>query len=185
MQDDTTDVKDIFRPQALSRLASADDLDRYIKVTRPSGWVALLASLSLMVGIGIWSVTGTIPTTKSFTGILSGRDVVCWVDEATFERVRQGNVSARVANVNSTEVMHDDIPMSSAEVIQYLGSDYLSTVATTFDWNYLLFITLEGDVPQSDRVDDQYEDSLTTERVVPVEITTSEIRPIDLLLGRG
>lgn len=192
MQDDTTNGSEIFRPQALSRLASADDLDRYIRVTRPSGWVVLIASLCLLLGIGIWSVAGSIPTTKTFSGILSETDVVCWVDETTYQRMRQGNVQARVADVGSTEVLYDNIPLSSAEILKFLSNeylavsgDYLSTVITSYDWNYLVFVTLESEVPQNERIKNDGDDSIDAFYFVPVEITTSETRPIDLLLGKG
>lgn len=40
MADTQGEGASIFRQSAMSRIASADDLDKYIKVTNPSAWAA-------------------------------------------------------------------------------------------------------------------------------------------------
>ena len=53
MADTQGEGASIFRQSAMSRIASADDLDKYIKVTNPSAWAVLLASVLLIAGLAI------------------------------------------------------------------------------------------------------------------------------------
>jgi len=74
----------IFRKVALDRLASPEQLDQLMQVTRPQGWLALAAIVFLLVAAGIWSVVGSIPTEAAGEGIL----------------LRQQGVSGLVANAD-------------------------------------------------------------------------------------
>jgi multidrug efflux pump subunit AcrA (membrane-fusion protein) len=62
--------KSIFRQVALERLSSPEQLDLLMPVISLRGWIALLALLSLMAVILIWSVFDTIPTQITGRGIL-------------------------------------------------------------------------------------------------------------------
>lgn len=60
----------IFRKIALERMASPEQLDHLIQVTRPQGWLALGAVFFLLGAAGVWSVKGAIPTEALGKGIL-------------------------------------------------------------------------------------------------------------------
>ena len=60
----------IFRKIALERMASPEQLDHLIQVTRPQGWLALGAAFFLLGAAGVWSVKGAIPTEAIGKGIL-------------------------------------------------------------------------------------------------------------------
>ena len=60
----------IFRKIALERMASPEQLDHLIQVTRPQGWLALGAVVFLLGAAGVWSVKGAIPTEALGKGIL-------------------------------------------------------------------------------------------------------------------
>ncbi len=98
----------VFRKASLDRLASPEQLDRLLQVTRPRGWIALVA-LGFLVGSAVlWGFEGSIPSRVAGQGILlksggvleiaagaSGRitDVAVNVGDV----VREGQVVARVA----------------------------------------------------------------------------------------
>ena len=46
----------IFREKSIERVTSPEKLNDYIKVTRPSVWLILLATLILIVGTSVWAV---------------------------------------------------------------------------------------------------------------------------------
>ncbi len=163
----------IFRQSAMSRIASADDLDKYIKVTNPSAWVVLLASVLLIGGLAIWSATAIIPTTVQVPGVIMGTEVICWVDEETEEKIIEGGAYASVLDVEATELEYEEIPYSRAEVAQRFQSDYLLDAVTLYDWNYELSLTLPHEV----------EGIGEDIRPVPVSITVSETHPLSLVLG--
>lgn len=64
----------IFRKEALDRLASPEHLDRTLTVTTPKGWLAVGAALSIVAAVVTWSVTGEISTYVQAPGILLDRD---------------------------------------------------------------------------------------------------------------
>lgn len=62
--------RSIFRQAALERLSSPEQLDQLMQVTRPRGWLALLALIGLIVTVVAWSFSDTIPTQVLGRGIL-------------------------------------------------------------------------------------------------------------------
>ena len=52
--------KSIFREKSLQRVTSPEQLDDYIKVTTPSVWLILLATVILIAGTCFWAVFGKI-----------------------------------------------------------------------------------------------------------------------------
>ena len=52
--------KSIFRKKSLERVTSPEQLNDYIKVTTPSVWMIMFATLVLIVGTLFWAVFGRI-----------------------------------------------------------------------------------------------------------------------------
>ena len=52
--------KSVFREKSLERVTSPEQLNDYIKVTTPSVWLILFATLILIVGTLFWAVFGKI-----------------------------------------------------------------------------------------------------------------------------
>ncbi|HEY7789132.1 MAG TPA: NHLP bacteriocin system secretion protein [Vicinamibacterales bacterium] len=64
------DQKKLFRPAALERLQSPEQLDQLMEVTKPFSWVALAVLCALLALAVVWSLFGTIPTKVNASGIL-------------------------------------------------------------------------------------------------------------------
>jgi multidrug efflux pump subunit AcrA (membrane-fusion protein) len=60
----------LFRPKALSHIASADQFDRLVRVTSPRHWIGLGAVLTVIAAVVVWSCVSTVPTTVSGSGYL-------------------------------------------------------------------------------------------------------------------
>ena len=52
--------KSIFRKKSLEQISTPEQLDDYIKVTKPSVWVVLIATILLIAGVLVWAVFGKI-----------------------------------------------------------------------------------------------------------------------------
>lgn len=52
--------KSIFRKKSLEQISTPEQLDDYIKVTKPSVWVVLIATIILIAGVLVWAVFGKI-----------------------------------------------------------------------------------------------------------------------------
>jgi hypothetical protein len=62
--------KPIFRQAALERLSSPEQLDQLVRVTRPVGWLALLALSLVILSAIAWGIVGRLPVQVAGPGIL-------------------------------------------------------------------------------------------------------------------
>lgn len=101
-------AKQIFRKEALDRLATPEQLHTLMQVTNPRSWLALVGCGIVLVVAGTWGVGGRIPTKVSASGILihaGGLANVVAVSEGQLQTlevepgavVREGQVIARVS----------------------------------------------------------------------------------------
>ena len=60
--------KSIFRQKSLDRISSPEEIDNYIRVTRPSLWLALGVIILLLAALILWSVTARIEATMVMDG---------------------------------------------------------------------------------------------------------------------
>jgi hypothetical protein len=93
--------RQIFRKVALDRLASPEQLDQLLQVTRPTGWLALAALYTLLAAAVLWSIFGSIAVQVSGRAALvapaSGRmlEALVFVPARAAQQVRPG-MPARV-----------------------------------------------------------------------------------------
>ncbi len=50
----------IYREKSLQKISSPEQLNDYIRVTSPSVWIVLAATVALLIGIIGWSIFGTV-----------------------------------------------------------------------------------------------------------------------------
>jgi hypothetical protein len=62
--------RQIFRKEALDRLASPEQLDQLMQLTSPRGWIALAGLGLLLLAALVWGLVGWIPTTVKVDGFL-------------------------------------------------------------------------------------------------------------------
>ena len=74
----------LFRKKALTRIASPEELNDYLKVTNPANWMILGSIIAILIGIIVWSFAGNLNT------YVSG--------EATAE---DGQITAHIVNDNA------------------------------------------------------------------------------------
>ena len=58
----------IFRQKSLERISSPEEIDNYMKVTRPSLWLVLGVIVLLLAALILWSVTVRIEATTVADG---------------------------------------------------------------------------------------------------------------------
>lgn len=72
-------MADLYRKSSLEKLSNPEQLDRMIRISSPMSWLALAAVLLVIVAAAIWACLGTLPTTETVSGILTGPANVCAV----------------------------------------------------------------------------------------------------------
>jgi len=98
----------MFRKAALTKLASPEQLDSLMQVTTPKGWIALLASIVLILAGLLWGIFGRTAERVSGAGILlkeggifgiesRGNGIVSEVLVNVGSLVRPGEVVARIS----------------------------------------------------------------------------------------
>ncbi len=60
----------LFRPSAMAKIRSPEQLDALLPITSPVGWLALIAIGIALAGAMIWACTGTIMRTAVGHGII-------------------------------------------------------------------------------------------------------------------
>jgi len=107
--------KSLFRQEAMDKTLSPDELDRLMRVTRPRGWLALIALLALVAAAVAWGVLGAVPVAvRAENGVLLGGDsrhqvvsqtsgLITKVQVETGDTVKKGQVIARVRSNSGTE----------------------------------------------------------------------------------
>ncbi len=61
---------DLFRPKALGRMSSPDNLDRLMRVVRPNDWIPLATIAGLLAMGCVWAAIGSIPSKVAGRGVL-------------------------------------------------------------------------------------------------------------------
>ncbi len=80
---------------------SVEDLNNYIRVTNPGVWLLIVAMLSIMIGILIWSFFGHIERTIDATIYVEKNEIVCYVNEDDSANLTKGMV-VEYANLKGT-----------------------------------------------------------------------------------
>lgn len=69
----------VYRKAALDKLASPEELDQLMHITRPGSWLLLAAFGAVLLIILLWSIFGRITTTLDQSGMLALRNPVVFV----------------------------------------------------------------------------------------------------------
>src|SRR5947209_7160259 len=62
--------KRLFRPEALDRLSSPDNLERLMPVARAWDWLLIAVTGMLLALFVAWSIVGRVPTTADGRGVI-------------------------------------------------------------------------------------------------------------------
>jgi hypothetical protein len=132
--------RQVFRKVALDRLSSPEQLDQLVKITTPSGWLALAALALLLVMLLAWAVFGTVPSQVTGPAILikTGDDVrleaVMYVPLTDGNKLAPGmNVQVAPSMVRQEEygfmlgrvVSVGTFPLTYEGLVRTVGSDDL------------------------------------------------------------
>lgn len=163
----------LFRKASLDSISSPEQLNDYIKVSTPSVWIVLAALIILAAAVLVWGFTGSLPTTVNAPCAVLDGEITCFLTTDETARVQVGQ-PAWITGSGPSEVEGSVsdigiIPVSAAEVIEELKSDYLAQLLVVEAFAFkVIILPDEGD--------------FSNQQVLDVRIVTESIRPIDFLL---
>lgn len=145
-----------------------------------------LAALLLIAGVIVWALTAIVPVTVNTTGLTlesptTKTTVICWVDKPTAEKIEKLGGKANIDGVEAENVVVDPTPMSSSEVVSFLGSEFYVESLDLSDWNYQVIITPSEEPKHTDFV---VGTTAGEAHLVPVSIIVAETQPINIVLGK-
>ena len=159
----------IFRKKSLDRVASPDQLDDYIHVTRPSVWVVFAAIALLLIGVCVWSAFGYLDTTASMAAYADdqGEKLILYVNESSAEYVKPGTVF-RINGMEYTvsSIENDPVRMETANGLNGDMLAYALHVGDLIAGEWVRFAYAEqGAYPLQPGI---YEAAVVLERVHPM-----------------
>ena len=157
----------IFTKKATEKLRSPDDLENYVRVTNPSAWITLGAFACLFVGLFAWGLFGTVSTSIDVSGTCLDGDVIGFIAEEQVADVHVGD-AADVGGVPTHVASMGDVPVSYAEALDLLGSDYLASKLVGDGWAYI--VRFDGASGADFREGTLLDIRITTERVAPLSL---------------
>lgn len=161
----------IFNKKATEKLRNPDDLDKFVRVTNPSVWVALAACLALLAGLFAWGVFGAVTTSVSCTGTSINGKTMCFVTAEDIAKINIGD-DAIVGGEHMKVSAVGSVPLSRGEASKLLVNDYLVDTLMKSDWAYQ--VSFDGDSSE-----------LTQGVPLTTSITVERIAPISLIFGRN
>ena len=85
------DEKQIYREKSLTRISSPEQLNEYLKVTKPAVWAVLVAIILLLVGTLIWGSFAYIGSAvEGIAEVDDGKMTVYFEDDVFAEKVQAG-----------------------------------------------------------------------------------------------
>ena len=163
----------IFRRKSLERIASPDQLDRYLQVSAPSLWLILLALFLMLGAAAAWCFWGSIPATISGTGVQLETGAVCFV-AADKAYMLAPAMTAHLTASGTDEVwngrlLYVDEPVPAEQAAKTVGAAWLAQ-SMPADWVCVVPVELEGAPAKAGAV-------------FSADIILKHQRPIDLLFG--
>lgn len=107
----------IFRKSSLDRVSSPEQLNDYIKVSRPSVWLVLGAVIVLLIGICFWGAFGTLTTTREALLMVQDGKSICYVTPELAESLDRG-MDVRVGDNTGSIISIASMPIEITNDIE-------------------------------------------------------------------
>lgn len=149
----------VFRKSSIDRVSSPEQLNDYIKVSRPGVWLILTAVVILLIGLCTWGVLGTLTTTSDAVTVVHDGKGICYVSTEAAKDLTPGmevRVCDGTGNITSVASEPVEVTADFSAYTLYLGDlkvgDWVVpvTVKTSApDGTYIAKIVLEAISPIS------------------------------------
>ena len=151
--------KEIFRQKSLERVSSPEQLNDYIRVSRPSMWMVLAAIIALLVGVCVWGALGRLETTVSGAVWAQSSGTVCYVRQEEAAGIQPG-MTVRVGDQTFTVA---EVAAQPVSVTAEAFSDYFLYVGGFQSGEWAVAVTLDGTLPEG-----AYAAEIVTDSVSPL-----------------
>ncbi|MBQ9545202.1 MAG: hypothetical protein IJV00_08760 [Clostridia bacterium] len=128
---DNVSKNGIFREKSMERVSGPESLNDYIRVTKPSVWIALLALVVLLAGVLVWSIFGTVEV-KDSDGTVKKIHPISYVINGAEEKAGQMSY-AEFKNLSPEEQKKAFAGMTGDEIYALVESSDENWPVTSYD----------------------------------------------------
>jgi hypothetical protein len=140
--------RELFSEEAIERVLSPERLDGYLRVVRPSAWIAVAALVVFVVGALIWGLTGSFSQTLSATGLVhKDGSIVSYIPVEQMPSDALVGRTARVTTAGGT-ILEGTVtevsahPLSQEEVAGEQTDAWMAYLLATSPFEYR--VTIDG-----------------------------------------
>ena len=154
----------VFRSSSIERVSSPEQLNDYIKISKPSIWMVLIAAIVFLAGVVIWGIFGTLTTSLEAVGVVHNGDMICYVSADDIGKLKEG-----------MEVLIGD----NAGMVYAVPKSSPIQIDQSFD-AYTMYL---GGFEAGDFVCPVQVRISASEGIYPVKIITEKLSPISFILN--
>lgn len=77
----------IFSKDAVDKMTSPEEMDRYLVVTHPGVWIVLSALIVILIGFFCWAALGHLETKATVAVSAANGEAVCFVHQDWVEKI--------------------------------------------------------------------------------------------------
>ena len=132
----------LFREKAYKKALSPEQINDYIKTSKPSVWVVLSVIVILLFGAFVWSVCGKIEMTITSVTVCEAGKSYCYISEKDIDKISD-NTYVRIENLEYKINDVSKLPVPASDKISQYGLHlgnfendewvYMAEIETTFD----------------------------------------------------
>ena len=132
----------LFREKAYKKALSPEQINDYIKTSKPSVWVILSVIVILLFGAFVWSVCGKIEMTITSVTVCEAGKSYCYISEKDIDKISD-NTYVRIENLEYKINDVSKLPVPASDKISQYGLHlgnfendewvYMAEIETTFD----------------------------------------------------
>lgn len=132
----------LFREKAYKKALSPEQINDYIKTSKPSVWVVLSVIVILLFGAFVWSVCGKIEMTITSVTVCEAGKSYCYISEKDIDKISD-NTYVRIENLEYKINDVSKLPVPASDKISQYGLHlgnfendewvYMAEIETTLD----------------------------------------------------
>lgn len=169
--------RSIFRQESLDRVESPEKLDKFIKASRPSAWVAVIALLVLAIAVIVWGFTGRIPKVYVTKGVsFADGNIYCYIVPDDISAITQGcQVNITLPDndmIGGTVAEVSTVPYSGKEISDLLKKDWLAYQFVQDDYGVYMY-----------QVRIETKETVPVDYIVSASIITDNVKPLVFLFN--
>ena len=152
----------IFRDKSVEKISDPEQLDDYIKVTHPAGFLFLGAVFLLILSFMIWASLGTLDVTVDSRAFARNGIMLCYLTEEEAAQVEK-NMSVAAGTEKGKVEFVAELPESYKSMAEELGGEeeVHALGINENEWRYRVSISCKGEDGMTDV-------SIVTDRVSPM-----------------